>query len=205
MPKNKTHSGAKKRFRVTGSGKVIRQQAGHVHKFHENPGGESGGGRQQVRIGPARRHREKRQHQQREGKEGESRHAGDGGQRPRCAKGRRTGTQQAARRAGSRALQQGQRGERQCQRARQQQRHGEAHGVHRRIDMVQRPPDDGGERGRLRRPQHQRHVDDRGAIDEDDDQGPAQLLQQRRQHHAQESGARRDGRGWRPPGIRPAA
>ncbi len=35
MPKNKTHSGAKKRFRVTGSGKVIRQQAGHVHKFHE--------------------------------------------------------------------------------------------------------------------------------------------------------------------------
>jgi large subunit ribosomal protein L35 len=35
MPKNKTHSGAKKRFRVTGSGKVMRQQAGHVHKFHE--------------------------------------------------------------------------------------------------------------------------------------------------------------------------
>ena len=35
MPKNKTHSGAKKRFRVTGSGKVMREQAGHVHKFHE--------------------------------------------------------------------------------------------------------------------------------------------------------------------------
>ena len=35
MPKNKTHSGAKKRFRITGSGKVMRQQAGHVHKFHE--------------------------------------------------------------------------------------------------------------------------------------------------------------------------
>lgn len=35
MPKNKTHSGAKKRFRTTGSGKVMRQQAGHVHKFHE--------------------------------------------------------------------------------------------------------------------------------------------------------------------------
>ncbi|CAM5572151.1 hypothetical protein SALBM311S_03330 [Streptomyces alboniger] len=28
MPKNKTHSGAKKRFRVTGSGKVLRQRAG---------------------------------------------------------------------------------------------------------------------------------------------------------------------------------
>jgi large subunit ribosomal protein L35 len=35
MPKNKTHSGTKKRFRITGSGKVMRQQAGHVHKFHE--------------------------------------------------------------------------------------------------------------------------------------------------------------------------
>ncbi|GAA3616831.1 50S ribosomal protein L35 [Marihabitans asiaticum] len=35
MPKNKTHSGAKKRFRVTGSGKVMRQRANHVHKFHE--------------------------------------------------------------------------------------------------------------------------------------------------------------------------
>ena len=35
MPKNKTHSGAKKRFRVTGTGKVIREQTGHVHKFHE--------------------------------------------------------------------------------------------------------------------------------------------------------------------------
>jgi large subunit ribosomal protein L35 len=35
MPKNKTHSGAKKRFRVTGTGKIMREQAGHVHKFHE--------------------------------------------------------------------------------------------------------------------------------------------------------------------------
>ena len=35
MPKNKTHSGAKKRFRITGSGKVMRERAGHVHKFYE--------------------------------------------------------------------------------------------------------------------------------------------------------------------------
>jgi large subunit ribosomal protein L35 len=35
MPKNKTHSGAKKRFRVTGTGKVMRERANHVHKFHE--------------------------------------------------------------------------------------------------------------------------------------------------------------------------
>jgi large subunit ribosomal protein L35 len=31
MPKNKTHSGTKKRFRVTGSGKVMREQAGGRH------------------------------------------------------------------------------------------------------------------------------------------------------------------------------
>lgn len=28
MPKNKTHSGTKKRFKVTGSGKLMRMQAG---------------------------------------------------------------------------------------------------------------------------------------------------------------------------------
>ena len=31
MPKNKTHSGAKKRFRVTGSGKIMREQANKRH------------------------------------------------------------------------------------------------------------------------------------------------------------------------------
>ncbi len=31
MPKNKTHSGAKKRFRVTGSGKLMREQANRRH------------------------------------------------------------------------------------------------------------------------------------------------------------------------------
>ena len=31
MPKMKTHSGAKKRFRVTGSGKIMREQAGGRH------------------------------------------------------------------------------------------------------------------------------------------------------------------------------
>ena len=33
MPKNKTHSGAKKRFRITGSGKVMREQANARHLF----------------------------------------------------------------------------------------------------------------------------------------------------------------------------
>ena len=31
MPKNKTHSGAKKRFRVTGSGRLMREQANKRH------------------------------------------------------------------------------------------------------------------------------------------------------------------------------
>lgn len=32
-PKNKTHSGAKKRFRLTGGGKVVHDHAMNVHKF----------------------------------------------------------------------------------------------------------------------------------------------------------------------------
>ena len=31
VPKNKTHSGAKKRFRITGTGKLMREQAGARH------------------------------------------------------------------------------------------------------------------------------------------------------------------------------
>ncbi|MBN9606931.1 MAG: 50S ribosomal protein L35 [Actinomycetales bacterium] len=33
MPKQKTHSGAKKRFRITGSGKVVKQGSGMRHNF----------------------------------------------------------------------------------------------------------------------------------------------------------------------------
>ena len=33
MPKNKTHSGAKKRFRITGTGKLMREQAGGRHRL----------------------------------------------------------------------------------------------------------------------------------------------------------------------------
>ena len=31
VPKNKTHSGAKKRFRITGTGKLMREQANARH------------------------------------------------------------------------------------------------------------------------------------------------------------------------------
>jgi large subunit ribosomal protein L35 len=33
MPKNKTHSGISKRVKVTGSGKILRQQAGLRHRL----------------------------------------------------------------------------------------------------------------------------------------------------------------------------
>ena len=33
MPKQKTHSGAKRRFKVTGSGKIRKQQAGMRHNL----------------------------------------------------------------------------------------------------------------------------------------------------------------------------
>ena len=33
MPKQKTHSGAKKRFRVTGTGKIMHEQPGMRHNF----------------------------------------------------------------------------------------------------------------------------------------------------------------------------
>ncbi len=37
MPKQKTHSGAKKRFKITGSGKLMKQQAGLRHNFEGKP------------------------------------------------------------------------------------------------------------------------------------------------------------------------
>jgi large subunit ribosomal protein L35 len=37
MPKMKPHSGTAKRVRVTGSGKIVRQQAGKRHKLEKKP------------------------------------------------------------------------------------------------------------------------------------------------------------------------
>lgn len=37
MAKMKTHSGAKKRFRVTGSGKLMRERAGKRHLLEHKP------------------------------------------------------------------------------------------------------------------------------------------------------------------------
>lgn len=35
MPKNKTHSGASKRFKVTGTGKILREKAGKRHNLEK--------------------------------------------------------------------------------------------------------------------------------------------------------------------------
>ena len=37
MPKNKSHSGAGKRFKVTGSGKILREKAGKRHNLEKKP------------------------------------------------------------------------------------------------------------------------------------------------------------------------
>jgi large subunit ribosomal protein L35 len=37
MPKMKTHSGSKKRFRLTGTGKIMRRRANRQHYFEHKP------------------------------------------------------------------------------------------------------------------------------------------------------------------------
>ncbi len=37
MPKNKTHSGMKKRIKVTGSGKLLAERAGRRHLLERKP------------------------------------------------------------------------------------------------------------------------------------------------------------------------
>ena len=37
MPKMKTHSGAKKRFKITGTGKVVHHKAGMMHRNEVKP------------------------------------------------------------------------------------------------------------------------------------------------------------------------
>ncbi len=37
MPKNKTHSGSSKRFRITGTGKIMRRRAGRNHLLEHKP------------------------------------------------------------------------------------------------------------------------------------------------------------------------
>lgn len=54
-PKNKTHSGSKKRFRVTGSGKIMRERAGRRHLLEHKAPSRKGRLKRDVQISKADR------------------------------------------------------------------------------------------------------------------------------------------------------
>jgi large subunit ribosomal protein L35 len=53
MPKNKTHSGAKKRFKITGTGKVLRQQTGLRHRLEVKSSRETRALSKDAAVSPA--------------------------------------------------------------------------------------------------------------------------------------------------------
>ncbi|GAA1670785.1 50S ribosomal protein L35 [Glycomyces endophyticus] len=53
MPKMKTHSGAKKRFKVTGSGKLMRRKAGKNHLLEHKSSKLKRGKDGRVAVSPA--------------------------------------------------------------------------------------------------------------------------------------------------------
>ena len=53
MPKNKTHSGTRKRFKITGSGKVLRERAGKRHLLEHKPSSKTRALTGTVEVAPA--------------------------------------------------------------------------------------------------------------------------------------------------------
>ena len=53
MPKNKTHSGASKRFKITGTGKVLRERAGKRHLLEHKPSSKTRALTGTVEVAPA--------------------------------------------------------------------------------------------------------------------------------------------------------
>ncbi|HXU44294.1 MAG TPA: 50S ribosomal protein L35 [Thermoanaerobaculia bacterium] len=53
MPKQKTHKGAAKRFKVTAGGKVLRHQAGHNHILTSKSQGRKRNLRKATLVSPA--------------------------------------------------------------------------------------------------------------------------------------------------------
>jgi len=53
MPKNKTHSGSAKRFRITGSGKVMRRRANRNHLLEHKPSRRTRRLANEVEMAPA--------------------------------------------------------------------------------------------------------------------------------------------------------
>jgi large subunit ribosomal protein L35 len=53
MPKQKTHSGAKKRFKVTGTGKILRRRAMASHLFEKKSPKRKRSFRKDVPLAPS--------------------------------------------------------------------------------------------------------------------------------------------------------
>jgi large subunit ribosomal protein L35 len=53
MPKMKTHSGSNKRFRLTGTGKVMRRRANRAHYFEHKPSTRTRRLKDEVVLAPA--------------------------------------------------------------------------------------------------------------------------------------------------------
>jgi large subunit ribosomal protein L35 len=53
MPKMKTHSGANKRFRLTGTGKVMRRRANRAHYLEHKPSTRTRRLRNEIVLSPA--------------------------------------------------------------------------------------------------------------------------------------------------------
>lgn len=53
MPKMKTHSGAKKRLRVTGTGKIVRRRANRQHYFEHKPSTRTRRLANEITVSPA--------------------------------------------------------------------------------------------------------------------------------------------------------
>ena len=53
MPKMKTHSGSGKRFRLTGTGKVMRRRANRQHYFEHKPSTRTRRLKDEVPLSPA--------------------------------------------------------------------------------------------------------------------------------------------------------
>ena len=53
MPKMKTHSGASKRFRLTGTGKVMRRRANRAHLLEHKPSTRTRRLAKEVALAPA--------------------------------------------------------------------------------------------------------------------------------------------------------
>ena len=60
MPKNKTHSGTKKRVRLTGTGKIMRGQTGKRHYLEHKPSSFTRRVTGEVELAPADVNRIKR-------------------------------------------------------------------------------------------------------------------------------------------------